>query len=84
MLREFVPNWTKVMRPADAEKELEGFRWKGVGFYSGKDETLLVLPTAESEEGRSEGDTYIFCVYNHPHAWRAFHGITELPVFENE
>lgn len=82
MLRDFVPAWMKVMRPKDAEEQLVGFRWAGVGFYPSKDSTVLVVPATETEEGRAEGDSYLFCVYNNPRAWRAFHGILELPIFE--
>lgn len=54
----FVPDWTKILTPDEAEKEFNGFIWKGCGWYFLADKTImLVLPIGD------KGRKFRFCYY---------------------
>lgn len=52
-------DWSKVYTPESAEKDLHRFKFKGVGWYNTRFDTMLVRPT--SIEG-----AYMFHTWNSP------------------
>lgn len=75
------PDWIAFHTPEEAEAALEGFKFKGTGWYETKTDTLLVLDIVEvgKHAGRHE-----FLCWNYPDARRELADrmstITHMPV----
>lgn len=44
MILQFKPDWSEVMTAAEAEKQFEGFKFIGPGWYPRENQTMLVIP----------------------------------------
>jgi len=86
----FHPDWTMIGTSEHAEKELEGFVFRGSGWYiiaptnggPGFD-TFLVLPysAAATKEDR---DLYRFYIYNNRNPTEAFNWIVNCPTRQDD
>ncbi len=75
-----VPDWTKVYRiPADIEKNLNKFKYKGVGWYLTENDTLLV-----SQHNTGNSWTYYVQVWNNPTARRELATCLAMPIRKTE
>lgn len=73
----FTPDWVAVWPPVEAEKQLEGFKWNGPGWYLEKQDTFLVLPT-------NQPGIFSFHVYNDRNPAKAFNQIVNAPCRSDE
>jgi hypothetical protein len=67
------PDWRRLLTPDDAERELEGFVWRGPGWYINDNDSLLVFPSPLSGE-------YWFWVYNGRSPHEGMMQATRAPV----
>lgn len=80
------PNWSQVMIPSKAEKELPGFKFKGVGLYITPSDNLIVTKCIVNLKYLDSGeDTYLFQCYNETDIIKEFmkclEGLAFLPKF---
>ena len=79
----FHPDWTMIGTKEHAEKELEGFKFRGSGWYITGNDTLLVLPySAAKDEG--DRDLYRFFIYNNRNPGEAFNWIVNCPTRQDD
>jgi hypothetical protein len=71
---QFIPDWTVFWTVAQAEEELPGFKFNGIGWYVTETEAILVTDI-------SSDSTYRFSVY-YPgkDVIETFKKISELPI----
>jgi len=80
----FIPDWSMIGSAEYAEKELQGFKFRGPGWYINKTDTLLVLPYAADDDGAQCKDLYRVCVYNNRNPADAFNWIVNAPTRVDE
>jgi hypothetical protein len=88
------PDWEKVWTAAEAEEQLTNFRFTGPGWYSGKKDTLLVLPADEVDTDNHwigvwkqrwpPKQLFRFCVYSGHDPANSFNAIANAPVRQDE
>lgn len=84
-ISDFQPDWKATLTAEDSEIELNGFKFKGPGWYIEKDDTVLVFPAnGECEEPWKqtweEDRLFHFLVYNERNPSDAFNAIVNAPV----
>lgn len=84
---EFVPDWEKVWTAKEAEKQLDGFKFQGPGWYITGEDTMLVMPVFPTMRCGGIWAThwlvsqmFRFCVYNKRNPVAAFNAIVNAPV----
>jgi ribosomal protein L7/L12 len=84
------PDWSEVWTARNAEEQLQGFAFKGPGWYLSSTDTLLVTPCGAVEEGSTpwqwkwpEDQLFRFNVYNHRNPADGFNQIINAPVRED-
>ena len=79
----FTPDWTVSYTSEQAEDQLEGFKFKGPGWYHSKGDSLLVLPLGEGIiKGGGVGQFYCFYVFNGRDPRECFQKIGAAPTHE--
>lgn len=63
------PDWTILLSPQAAEKELIDFKWDGPGVYRRGEDSLLVIPNGREPHAMwnheaGEDEVFLFCIYN--------------------
>jgi hypothetical protein len=86
----FHPDWTMIGTREHAEKELEGFVFRGSGWYIIKHpgvplsfDTIIVLPYSAAA-GEGDRDLYRFYIYNDRNPTEAFNWIANCPVRQDD
>lgn len=74
---EIEPDWKQLWAPAEAEKQLEGFKFAGVGWYLYVSGSMLVLPGIEAAK-------FWFWVYDQRSPCEEFNRIVNAPVRVDE
>jgi glutamine cyclotransferase len=77
---QFRPDWTQTWNIKEAERELKGFKFNGIGWYLTKDDTLLIIPAFSQDDI----DYFEFLVYNNRNPIKAFNQIANAPTRLNE
>ncbi len=88
-------DWMEVWTPAEAEAQLEGFKFNGAGLYTVGFDTILVVPcwVAGAKELQEIGnklfwerkaDTYLFYVYNRELHNTIWNFVSDIPVRQRD
>jgi hypothetical protein len=75
------PDWSATWNIRKIEQELEGFIFKGPGWYFTKTDSLLVFPTPRNDDGGDQLFT-IMC-WNNPNAMNTYTWIVNAPIQED-
>ena len=65
-------DWDQIFTPEEAERELDGFEFRGAGWYFTDVDTVLVIPVSETH--------FRICVYGDRDPTNAFKWIVNAPV----
>ena len=81
---EFIPDWSHRWNAAQAELELDGFKFQGPGIYRHGKDVLLVVPTERDRatlwnKAFKAGEVFRFLVYTDRDPCDAFHLIVNAP-----
>lgn len=71
------PDWRELWTPQAAEQELEGFQWRGPGWYLTDTDSLLVIPSPLHGE-------YWFWVYNGRNPFDGINQMSRCPTRVDE
>jgi hypothetical protein len=71
-ISSFFPNWDQILTPEEAERELNGFEFKGPGWYYTDTDTVLVIPM--------DKEYFRFCVWGDCDPTSAFRWIINAPI----
>jgi hypothetical protein len=82
---EFKPDWEETWTAAEAEHELDGFKFDGPGWYLTKTDAMLVVPCGRLAANQwhqkgTEKESFRFYIYNGRHPGDAFNAIANAPV----
>ena len=73
---ELHPDWSQTFTPVEAEYQLEGFKWRGPGWYHQDDDTALAVELGDT--GR-----YHFYFWNNRNPIERIRQILNLPQYND-
>lgn len=79
IMQQFRPDWQKLFSVPEAERELHGFKFNGVGWYLLEEDSILVAEASVPVDGDGM-PRYLFCVYNNRNPIEAFKSIATAPI----